>query len=50
MPSKRLIDVAARERGISPYELRRINLIRPTHMPYKTALTFLYDCGEFEGN
>ena len=19
-------------------------------MPYKTALTFLYDCGEFEGN
>lgn len=47
---ERLIDVAARELGISPYELRRRNLIPPEAMPYKTALTFLYDCGEFEGN
>jgi carbon-monoxide dehydrogenase large subunit len=47
---ERLIDVAAHERGISPYELRRRNLIPPTKMPYKTALTFTYDCGEFEGN
>ncbi len=47
---ERLIDVAARELGVLPYELRRINLIPPEAMPYKTALTFLYDCGEFEGN
>ena len=47
---ERLIDVAARELNISPYELRRRNLIPPTAMPYKTALTFTYDCGEFEGN
>ncbi|HEY7577029.1 MAG TPA: molybdopterin cofactor-binding domain-containing protein, partial [Acetobacteraceae bacterium] len=47
---ERIIDVAARERGISPYELRRINLIPPDAMPYKTALTFTYDSGEFEGN
>jgi carbon-monoxide dehydrogenase large subunit len=47
---ERLIDVAARETGISPYELRRRNLIPPEAMPYKTALTFTYDCGEFEGN
>jgi carbon-monoxide dehydrogenase large subunit len=47
---ERLIDLAARELGISPYELRRRNLIPPTAMPYKTALTFTYDCGEFEGN
>jgi carbon-monoxide dehydrogenase large subunit len=47
---ERLIDVAARELGITPYELRRRNLIRPEAMPYKTALTFTYDCGEFEGN
>jgi carbon-monoxide dehydrogenase large subunit len=47
---ERLIDVAARELGISPYELRRRNLIPPAAMPYKTALTFTYDCGEFEGN
>jgi carbon-monoxide dehydrogenase large subunit len=47
---ERLIDVAARELGISPYELRRRNLIPPEAMPYETALTFTYDCGEFEGN
>ena len=47
---ERLIDVAARELGISPYELRRRNLIPPQAMPYKTALTFTYDCGEFEAN
>ena len=47
---ERLIDVAARELGITPYELRRRNLIPPEAMPYKTALTFTYDCGEFEGN
>ncbi len=47
---ERLIDVAAREGGISPYELRRRNLIPPEAMPYKTALTFTYDCGEFEEN
>jgi carbon-monoxide dehydrogenase large subunit len=47
---ERIIDVAARELGISPFELRRRNLIPPDAMPYKTALTFTYDCGEFEGN
>ncbi len=47
---ERLMDVAARELGIDPYELRRRNLIPPEAMPYKTALTFTYDCGEFEGN
>lgn len=47
---ERVIDVAARELGLTPYELRRRNLIPPTAMPYKTALTFTYDCGEFEGN
>jgi carbon-monoxide dehydrogenase large subunit len=47
---ERLIDVAARELNISPYELRRRNLIPPEAMPYKTALVFTYDCGEFEGN
>ena len=47
---ERIIDIAAHELGMSPYELRRINLIPPEAMPYKTALTFTYDCGEFEGN
>jgi carbon-monoxide dehydrogenase large subunit len=47
---ERIIDIAACELGITPYELRRRNLIPPDAMPYKTALTFTYDCGEFEGN
>jgi aerobic carbon-monoxide dehydrogenase large subunit len=47
---ERLIDVAAKELRITPYELRRRNLIPPEAMPYKTALTFTYDCGEFEEN
>jgi aerobic carbon-monoxide dehydrogenase large subunit len=47
---ERIIDIAAHELGMTPYELRRINLIPPEAMPYKTALTFTYDCGEFEGN
>ena len=47
---ERLIDIAARETGKSSFELRRQNLIPPEAMPYKTALTFTYDCGEFEGN
>jgi carbon-monoxide dehydrogenase large subunit len=45
---ERLIDDAARELGIERVELRRRNLIAPSAMPYKTALTFTYDCGEFE--
>ncbi len=45
---ERMIDLAADELGIAPAELRRRNLISPAAMPYKTGLTFTYDCGEFE--
>ncbi len=45
---ERILDVAALELGVSPFELRRTNLIAPTAMPYQTALTFKYDCGDFE--
>ncbi len=45
---ERLIDDAARELGMDRIELRRRNLVPPQAMPYKTALTFTYDCGEFE--
>ncbi|MGH8706144.1 MAG: xanthine dehydrogenase family protein molybdopterin-binding subunit, partial [Burkholderiales bacterium] len=45
---ERLIDDAARELGMDRVELRRRNLVPPGAMPYKTALTFTYDCGEFE--
>lgn len=47
---ERIVDVAADQVGIDPTELRRINYIQPTELPYKTALTFNYDSGEFEKN
>ncbi len=45
---ERLIDDAAREIGMDRVALRRRNLIPSSAMPYRTALTFTYDCGEFE--
>ncbi len=47
---ERIVDVAADELGLDPAELRRRNYISPAQMPFKTALTFTYDCGEFEKN
>jgi len=47
---ERMVDIAANEIGIEPAELRRRNYIPPSAMPFKTGLTFTYDCGEFEKN
>jgi carbon-monoxide dehydrogenase large subunit len=44
---ERLIDVAALEMDIDPFELRRRNLIPSEAMPYKTPFVFTYDCGDF---
>ena len=45
---ERMVDLAADELGIDPIELRRRNMIPPEAMPFKSGLTFTYDCGEFE--
>jgi aerobic carbon-monoxide dehydrogenase large subunit len=47
---ERMVDEAARELGLDAIELRRRNLIPPEAMPFKSGLTFTYDCGEFEKN
>jgi carbon-monoxide dehydrogenase large subunit len=47
---ERLIDDAAREFGVDRVALRKRNLIAPEAFPYKTALTFTYDCGAFATN
>jgi carbon-monoxide dehydrogenase large subunit len=39
------VDVAARELGIDPLEIRRRNLIR--EFPYETALGWTYDSGDY---
>lgn len=48
--TERIVDLAARELGIPPDELRRKNFIPPSKMPYKTALGTTYDSGEFARN
>ncbi|MEE8332969.1 MAG: xanthine dehydrogenase family protein molybdopterin-binding subunit [Alphaproteobacteria bacterium] len=47
---ERLIDNAAREMGIDRAEIRARNLIPADAMPYKTGLTYTYDCGDFPAN
>ena len=47
---ERIIDIAAREMGIDPVELRRRNTVSPDKMPWTNALGFKYDCGDFPGN
>lgn len=44
---ERLIDRAARELGVDPWELRRINFIKPAQFPYTTTTGETYDVGDF---
>ncbi|MCZ4256932.1 xanthine dehydrogenase family protein molybdopterin-binding subunit [Sulfitobacter sp. G21635-S1] len=44
---ERLMDRAARELGIDPWELRRINFIKPDQFPYRSATGETYDVGDF---
>ncbi|MEC7761836.1 MAG: xanthine dehydrogenase family protein molybdopterin-binding subunit [Pseudomonadota bacterium] len=44
---ERTLDIAAREMGLSPVELRRRNLIQPDQMPYASPTGRLYDSGDF---
>jgi len=45
-----LVDLAARKLEMDPAELRRRNTIPVAAMPYKTALVYTYDCGDFPKN
>ena len=45
---ERFMDTAARELGVAPDELRRINFIKPDQFPYATATGENYDVGDFE--
>jgi carbon-monoxide dehydrogenase large subunit len=44
---ERLVDAAARQTGIGPFEIRRRNFIAPKSMPYKTAAGHTFDSGDF---
>jgi carbon-monoxide dehydrogenase large subunit len=45
-----LVDLASRKLKIDPVELRRRNTIPASAMPFKTALTYTYDSGDFLKN
>ena len=47
---ERVVDMAARELGLDPAELRRRNLIPPDAMPYQSAMKVIYDGGSFLEN
>jgi carbon-monoxide dehydrogenase large subunit len=45
---ERMMDAVAKELGMDPVEVRRINFIPPTDFPYKTATGLVYDSGDYE--
>lgn len=45
---ERAMDRAARELGVDPLELRRINFIKPEQFPYATTVGETYDVGDFD--
>jgi carbon-monoxide dehydrogenase large subunit len=47
---ERIVEVAARQLGIDPAELRRRNLIQPDQFPYQTPVALEYDTGDYEAS
>ena len=45
---ERIVDVAAREIGKDPADLRRMNMIQPSDFPYETPVALTYDTGDYE--
>jgi len=45
---ERLVDAAARELGMTPDAIRRINFVPPSAMPYTSITKLVLDSGEFE--
>ena len=44
---ERLMDAAARQIGIDPRAIRKVNYIKPSQMPYTNAVGQVYDSGAF---
>jgi len=44
---ERIVEVAAREIGMDPAELRRRNFIAPNAFPYQTPVALVYDSGNY---
>ncbi len=46
---ERIVEVAARETGIDPAELRRRNFVAADAFPYQTPVALVYDSGNYAG-
>ncbi len=44
---ERLVDLAAREAGVDPVEIRRRNFVRPDQFPFQTQVALAYDSGNY---
>lgn len=44
---ERLVDLAGRQTGLGPLEIRRRNFVRPHQIPYRSRLGHVYDSGDF---
>jgi carbon-monoxide dehydrogenase large subunit len=45
-----MVDKAARDLGVDPAEIRRINTVGPDEMPFRSSLGEYCDCGDFPKN
>jgi carbon-monoxide dehydrogenase large subunit len=45
---ERLMDAAARQIGMDPRAIRKVNYVKPSQMPYTNAVGQVYDSGAFE--
>ncbi len=46
---ERAMDMVARELGMDPAEVRKVNFIKPEQFPYKSATGAVYDTGNYLG-
>lgn len=47
---ERIVELAAKELGVDPAELRRKNMIQPEDFPYQTPVALEYDIGDYEAS
>ncbi len=46
--TERAMDLVARNLGLDPAEVRRINFVKPEQFPYKSSAGAVYDTGDYE--
>lgn len=47
---ERIVEIAAREMGMDPAEIRRKNFIQPDQFPYETPVALTYDTGNYQAS